>query len=61
MASAVKWLQRWYEEKSASPKPRGGSISPLDIEILDLIARSYDMQLSLAHRLPRIRLSAPAG
>ena len=30
VSSAVKWLQRWRERKSAAPKPRGGSISPLE-------------------------------
>src|SRR6476660_3268441 len=30
VSSAVKWLQRWHESKSAAPKPRGGSISPLE-------------------------------
>src|SRR6516162_4357697 len=42
VASAVKWLQRWCEERTAAPKPRGGSISPLEefaAEILDLIAQ----------------------
>ena len=29
VASAVKWLQRWYQQRSAAPKPRGGSVSPL--------------------------------
>jgi transposase len=64
VASAVKWLQRWYEEKSASPKPRGGRISPLEefcIEILDLITRSYDMQLSLAHGDLETEHAAPAS
>ena len=28
VASAVKWLQRWSETRSAAPKPRGGSVSP---------------------------------
>jgi transposase len=40
-SSAVKWLQRWREERSAAPKPRGGSISPLEefaTEILALVA-----------------------
>ena len=23
VASAVKWLQRWYQQRSAAPKPRG--------------------------------------
>src|SRR6516164_4743367 len=30
VASAVKWLQRWNKERSAAPKPRGGSVSPLE-------------------------------
>ena len=41
VSSAVKWLQRWHESKSAVPKPRGGSVSPLEEfaeQILDLIA-----------------------
>ena len=29
-SSAVRWLQRWRESRSAAPKPRGGSISPLE-------------------------------
>ena len=48
VASAVKWLQRWYQQRSAAPKPRGGSISPLEEfsgEILDLIARQPDLSL----------------
>ena len=48
MASAVKWLQRWCEERTAAPKPRGGSISPLEefaAEILDLIAQQPDLTL----------------
>src|SRR2546421_3663749 len=47
-ASAVKWLQRWCEERTAAPKPRGGSISPLEefaAEILDLIAQQPDLTL----------------
>ena len=47
MASAVKWLQRWYR-RSAAPKPRGGSVSPLEefaVEILDLIAQRPDLTL----------------
>ena len=30
VASAVKWLQRWYQQRSAAPKPRGGSVSPFE-------------------------------
>ena len=45
VSSAVKWLQRWHESKSAVPKPRGGSVSPLEEfaeQILDLIAQQPD-------------------
>src|SRR4249919_1099272 len=48
VASAVKWLQRWRERKSAAPKPRGGSISPLEefaTEILALVAERPDLTL----------------
>src|SRR5256885_16554021 len=30
VSSAIKWLQRWRESRSAAPKLRGGSISPLE-------------------------------
>jgi transposase len=46
VASAVKWLQQWCETKSAAPKPRGGSISPLEktaAQILALIAEQPDL------------------
>ena len=29
-SSAIKWVQRWRETGSATAKPRGGSVSPLD-------------------------------
>ena len=48
VASAVKWLQRWRKRRSAAPKPRGGSISPLDelaTEVLALIAEQPDLTL----------------
>ena len=41
VSSAVKWVQRWNENRSAAPKPRGGSVSPLEAHaerILALIA-----------------------
>jgi transposase len=47
-SSSVKWLQRWHEDRSAAPKPRGGSVSPLDefaAEILALIAEQPDLTL----------------
>jgi transposase len=48
VASAVKWLQRWCKAKSAAPRPRGGSISPLEkvaAEVLSLIAEQPDLTL----------------
>jgi transposase len=48
VASAVKWLQRWGGERSAAPKPRGGSVSPLEefaAEIFALIAERPDLTL----------------
>jgi transposase len=50
-SSAVKWLQRWNESRSAVPKPRGGSISPLEAHaerILALVAERPDLTLKEA-------------
>jgi transposase len=47
-SSSIKWLQRWHESGSAAPKPRGGSVSPLEefaAEILALIAEQPDLTL----------------
>jgi transposase len=58
VSSAVKWLQRWHESKSAAPKPRGGSVSPLEEfaeQILDLIAQQPETVATLRKR--RIRTS----
>ena len=48
VSSAIKWLQRWHERRSAAPKLRGGSISPLEefaSEILALVAEQPDLTL----------------
>jgi transposase len=48
VSSAIKWLQRWRSKKSAAPKPRGGSTSPLEkfaAEILALITEQPDLTL----------------
>jgi transposase len=37
VSSAVKWLQRWHESKSAAPKRRGGSVSPLEARTEDVL------------------------
>ena len=66
VASAIKWLQRWREDKSAAPKPRGGSVSPLEefaAEILAVVAEYPDLTLdeTLAQlRKRRIKTSRSA-
>jgi transposase len=48
VSSAIKWLQRWRDRRSAAPKPRGGSISPLEefaAEVLALIDEQPDLTL----------------
>ena len=48
VSSAVKWLQRWNDSRSAVPKPRGGSVSPLEAHaelILALVAERPDLTL----------------
>src|SRR5262245_11840313 len=62
-SSSIRWLQRWHESGSAAPKPRGGSVSPLEefaAEILALNAEQPDLTLeeTLAElRKRRIRTS----
>jgi transposase len=61
VASAVKWVQRWCEERSAAPKPRGGSVSPLEefaAEILVLTAEPLTLVETVTElRKKRIRTS----
>ncbi len=48
VSSAVKWLQRWHESRRAAPKPRGGSVSPLEkraARVLAVIAEHPDLTL----------------
>jgi len=48
VSSAVKWFQRWRDERSTAAKPRGGSSSPQEefaTEILDLVAEQPDLTL----------------
>lgn len=40
VSSAVKWVQRWRESKSAAPKPRGGSVSRLEAHAKEILAMS---------------------
>jgi transposase len=59
-SSAIKWLQRWGASKSAAPKPRGGSVSPLEqfaARILALVAEQPDLTLvEIVARLRKQRI-----
>ena len=48
VSSAVRWLQAWRKDRRATPKPRGGSVSPLEdhaAQILALHAEKPDRSL----------------
>ena len=57
VSSAIKWLQRWDESGSAAPRPRGGSVSPLEAHrefIMALVEEKCDLTLAkLAELLKR--------
>ena len=56
VSSAIKWLQRWHESRSAAPKPRGGSVSPLEefaTAILALVELSPSSLTAIRAWLPR--------
>jgi transposase len=47
-STSVRWLQSWNETRCCEPKPRGGSISPLERhaeQILALVAEQPDRTL----------------
>ncbi len=47
-SSAVRWMQCWQADGTAGPKPRGGSISPLERHaewILTLVSEQSDLTL----------------
>src|SRR5262249_57747097 len=58
-SSAVRWLRCWNESGRCAPKPRGGSVSPLERhagQILALIAQQSDLTLEGAiAELPKPR------
>ena len=68
-STAVKWLQRWEESGSAEAKPRGGSISPLEVHatvILEVVraqpdAAFVELLVVLKKRGIRTRAFAPAN
>src|SRR5262249_2301772 len=44
-STAVKWLQRWEDSGSGEAKPRGGSVSPLEVHatvILEVVRAQPD-------------------
>jgi transposase len=48
VSSSVRWLQAWRKDRRARPKPRGGSVSPLEdhaAQILGLHAEKPDRSL----------------
>ena len=48
VSSSVRWLQAWRKDRRATPKPRGGSVSPLEdhaAQILALQAENPDRSL----------------
>ena len=56
VASAVKWMQRWDETRSAAPKPRGGSISPLEAHAERILALNAERpDLTLKETLAELR------
>src|SRR5262252_9820226 len=48
-SSAIRWLQRFHEDGTFEPMPRGGGASPLEKysqQILDLIGEQRDLTLN---------------
>ena len=66
VSSSIRWLQRWHESRCAAPKPRGGSVSPLEkraARVLAVIAEHADltlMETAAELRRRRIRTSKSA-
>src|SRR5215470_19969229 len=61
-SSAIRWLQRFREDGTFEPMPRGGGVSPLETysqQILALIGEQRDLTLSeLVSILRKRRISA---
>jgi len=59
-SSVVKWMQRWNECRSAAPKARGGSVSPLEKQaerVVAVIREQPDLTLEeTAAKLRRRRI-----
>ena len=65
-SSAIRWMQRWEADRTSGPKPRGGSVSPLErraAQVLAVIDEQADLTLeeTVAElRRRRIRTSRSA-
>ena len=61
-SSTIRWLQRFHEDGTFEPMPRGGGASPLEKysqQILDLIGEQRDLTLNeLVSILRKRRISA---
>ena len=61
-SSAIRWLQRFHEDGTFEPMPRGGGVSPLEKyskQILGLIGEQRDLTLNeLVSILRKRRISA---
>ena len=63
-STAVKWLQRWEESGSAEAKPRGGSVSPLEVHaavILEVVRAQPDAAFVELPAVLKIGEFAPAA
>jgi transposase len=60
VSTVIKWMQRWKECRSAAPKPRGGSTSPLERQaerVMAVITEQPDLTLvETAAELRRYRI-----
>jgi transposase len=65
-SSAVRWLQCWNETGRCAPKPRGGSVSPLEQHVEKILAVVADqpdlslLEIVMELRKQRIRTSQSA-
>ena len=60
ISSAIRWVQRWHEDGSSEPKPRGGSRSVLEDYAERILALVADHGLQLAERTHAEPLRGPA-
>jgi transposase len=63
-STAVRWLQCWNETRCCEPKPRGGSLSPLERyaeQILALVAEQPDRTLEEIVAELRKRVARQSG